>query len=306
VWRGVFGSISLMLGTPAILFAIFVTVAILATQRGVRADLIAVAVGVIIIGTLDVVAGALVLKGAPSPHVIYVISLVVQLLASLTMAILVILEIRAADADEIFMVALIFTAPLFLPLVRLIPLFLSSSGEVLGSRDGGGMPMRPVPFVLWGPIVTLLASPLFAFALLSIAIGLLTSLGSDTAMLSIFAVVGLILFVFSAGLAGGVVGMLKRARWSVAVGGVTGAIGVLASLGLFVGLNYDTVSRNRFSDDDLGMSATAAFIITAALVPSLSLLVGAIKFGFRLPAYLNEPAGTPRRKLMQVLVPQDG
>lgn len=312
VWRGVFGGASLLLGAPIILFGLLIGIAFAATdfRYGVRIDLLGFSAAFVIVGILEVVAGARVLRGSPSPHIMYVIALVVQILLSGLVMMLAFAEMYSPDSGDYLAGLIVAGAPLILPLLRFIPLFLSSSGQVLGSREGSGVPMRPVPFVLWSPIVALLASPVLVPVVLSVAIGSV-AVWIDPPGKSYGLVAGV-----SAGLVLGFVtllamivaniGLVRRSRWSVAVGGVAGILVTLLAIGAYSTMVVAAASERSFGGEDLGPSATVAIITTALLIPAIAAFAGAIKFRFRLPGYLSEPEGTERKKLLQLLVPNDG
>lgn len=307
VVRSFVGCFSLMLGTPLLVFALlWLSYALFIDSRAVSLAIILFGVTALVISVLEIVAGTRVLKGSPSPHLTYVVALVAQVLLTLTT--IVVLAISARRADGLLPLAFIIFFPAFIPLLRLAPLFIRSSGTLIGSRDlGPGIPVRPVPFVLWAPTTTLLASPMLVLsalvAIFVMVVAWVSPPQGSYALAGAVSTVALVSCVTCVGVLVSSLALFRRSAWATAAGGISGAIGTLLSavlLGVFV---YVLIVEDGVDPDSMAALTYAILAMTALVVPSLSLVIGAFRFRFRQPDYLE--AASPSDKLLHVLVPTE-
>ena len=309
VWRSIVGAFSVILGGPLIPFSILFLIAVMSRYGVDRIHFLVIPVCLLLLGVFESLAGIGMLRGASSPHVNYIVALVVQFVGTLAIAAALFAQDSWRNTSSLIVAGVLLLSPMLIPILRWIPFRLKSSGAVLGTAGStSSYKKRAVPFVLWGPIFVLAASPLLVpSALASLVVMVMAWVEPpDGSYLygALLSAGGLLQFVFVLGVFAAAIGLLRRSRWSVAVGGVAGAIGTLATV---VGFGALAVYMTKLSinDDSVADIMLFGIALTVMFVPCVSLLIGAVKFKFRLPGYLNVavPEGGERPKLMDVLVP---
>jgi hypothetical protein len=189
---------------------------------------------------------------------------------------------------------------------------LLAGGKWIGKSEPG-KPARAVPYPLWaGPLLIVLgALSIVREVIQLVRVGV--EMADSTRLARAVEEVHGSYPLFFAGATGLLVsvllvvagiGLLRRKRWTVGLGGVAGLLMLLvdgtAILVLYV---WDDISNH--GGPLLGL--VDVFILLACGIGAWFALAGALRFGFQLPRYLRETAeknadGT-RQKLLSVLVP---
>jgi hypothetical protein len=205
-------------------------------------------------------------------------------------------------------VASVLTAVITVFLVAL----LLAGGKWVG-QSPAGKPARAVPYPLWGgPLLIVLASVTFAREVVSV-VALLVQNAKRTYFASAvrevydsypFLVAGVAGLITSALLIVAGIALLRRARWSVGLGGAMGLL-TLAVQAVVITLLF--VSHETYFRDGPSFGLIDVYVALAWSLASWVALVAALRFGFRLPKYLRDaPATGPdgkRIKLLDILAP---
>ena len=182
------------------------------------------------------------------------------------------------------------------------------------SKTPPGKPARAVPYPLWaGPMLIVLA----CVSIVRDSV-VLAQVGIKAAKLSPFSRAAAKVLdagpLFWSAAAGWLlsfvlivvgIGLLRRSRWSVGLGGAVGIILLLANLGAIV-VRYAGSDLYRHGGPALAM--VDVFIQLAFGIAAWVALAGALRFGFRLPRYLRGTAAQgpdgARLGLLEALVPR--
>jgi hypothetical protein len=194
----------------------------------------------------------------------------------------------------------------------LLAVVLLAGGKWIG-QGPTGQPARPVPYPLWGgPLLIVLASAAFVREVAWVIALVVENVKRSSFKSAIrevydsypFLVAGVAGMIVSALLIVAGITLLRRARWSVGLGGAVGLLNVVV-LAVVVTLLFVSPETHFRHGAAFGLIDVYA-LLTWSLASWIA-LAAALRFGFGLPRYLRDaPTAGPdgkRLKLLDILVP---
>jgi hypothetical protein len=266
------------------------------------------AAGALVPATLLLLTSVSCLWGRGWPRALGVLSMITHMAWAITTTVLLAQTFDGEGAVVYGAVASVGTAAITVCLAVL----LLSGGKWVG-QSPAGKPARAVPYPLWGgPLLIVLGSVTFAREVAWVVALLVHNAERAyfaTALRKVygsypFLVAGIAGMIVSALLIVAGITLLRRARWSVGLGGAVGLLNVVV---LVVVITLLVVSHESYFRDGSAFGLMDVYAALAWSLASWVALVAALRFGFRLPKYLRDaPATGPdgkRIKLLDILAP---